>query len=253
MLKSTTPAGGDKPKKTPPKKPYPDFPLFAHVIGRWAKKIRGKMHYFGPWADPDAALAKHLDEKEDLHAGRTPRPKAEGLTVPDLVNHFLTHKKHKLDAGEMVPRTLASYHDTCARITGAFGLTRLVIDLASQDFDALRASLAKRMGPVPLGNEVQRVRTVFKYAFDAGLIDRPVRFGPGFKKSSKKVLRKARNERGPRMFEAAELRKMLPTAGVQLKAMILLGINCGFGNTRGKSNRRLTHGGGSSSPASAGR
>ena len=30
--------------------------------------------------------------------------------------------------------------------------------------------------------------------------------------------------------EAAELRKALGAAGVQLKAMILLGINCGFGN-----------------------
>ena len=39
-------------KHTPsanPIKPRPDFPLFAHNTGRWAKKIKGKMHYFGPW------------------------------------------------------------------------------------------------------------------------------------------------------------------------------------------------------------
>jgi hypothetical protein len=39
-------------------------------------------------------------------------------------------------------------------------------------------------------------------AYEAGLIDRPVRYGPSFKKPSKKVLRKARNDKGPRMFEA---------------------------------------------------
>jgi integrase len=81
-----------------------------------------------------------------------------------------------------------------------------------------------------LGNEIQRVRVVFKYAYDAGLLDRPVRYGPGFKRPSKKVLRKARAAKGPRMFEAADLRKMIDAASVQLRAMLLLGINAGYGN-----------------------
>lgn len=32
------------------------------------------------------------------------------------------------------------------------------------------------------------------------------------------------------MFEAVEIGRMLEAAGVQLRAMIYLGINCGFGN-----------------------
>ena len=111
------------------------------------------------------------------------------------------------------------------------GRTRPVEELAASDFERLRSKLAKKRGPVTLGNEIQRVRMVFKYAYDEGLIDRPIRYGQSFKKPSRKTLRKARAKNGKRMFEAAELRKAIDSASQPLRAMILLGINCGFGQT----------------------
>src|SRR5262249_61908715 len=105
---------------------------------------------------------------------------------------------------------------TCGRAGAAFGLGRLVEDLAADDFEHLRAGLAAGWGPVALGNEVQRVRVLFKYGYDAGLLDRPARYGPAFRRPSRKVLRKARNAKGPRLFEAGGPRAAAaPAAGAR--------------------------------------
>ena len=211
-------------------KPHRDFPLTPRADGRWCKKVRGKVHIFTGTADE--AIQEWLRVKDDLFAGRKPRAKdAEGLTVKDLANQFLTHKEDRMASGELASRTFAELHATCERVLEAFGKTRLVDDLTADDFRGYRATIAEKWGPVRLGNEVQRVRSLFKYGWDAGLIDRPVRFGPAFVKPSAATMRKHRHAQGLRMFEARHIRRMLKAASVQMRAMILLGINCGFGNT----------------------
>jgi len=227
-----------------PPKPYPDFPLCPANLGYWQKKIKGKLYYFGRWGrvvngkliriQPDgcwqSALEEYEQKREDLYAGRTPRVTGDGLTVGGLCNQFLTAKLRLVESGEIGSRTFNEYRGTTDRLVASFGKDRLVDDLAAEDFAAMRADIAKVWGPVRLGNAVQRVRTVFKYGYEAGLIDKPMRFGPEFKKPSKKVLRKHRATNGTRLFDATEIRPLLDAASPQLRAMILLGINCGFGN-----------------------
>jgi integrase len=226
---STAPAASDKPTK--PSKPYADFPLFPHAAGVWAKKIRGKMHYFGPWTDPDSALAKYLEQKDALHAGRKPRPDPEALAIKELCNAFLGAKQALVDTGELAPLTWGDYKTACDEIIAAFGKTRLVSDLGPDDFAAMRNGMAKKWGHHRLSKTIQFVRCVFKYAYDADLIDRPIRYGPGFKRPSKKTLRLHRAKQGSKLFTAEEIRRILGAAGVPLRAMVLLGVNCGFGNS----------------------
>jgi integrase len=248
---STSPTGNDNPKSSrlqpsttaqkKPAKPRADFPLGFHPAGYWCKKILGKIHYFGPRFDPadqDAANAAAEDALEEynkqadaLHAGRKPRPDPDALTVKALVNLFLDAKKALVSSGELSPRTWACYKEGCDAVIKAFSGSRLVSDLAPEDFVALRKQLAKRYGPHGLGTRIQCVRSTFKYAFDSDLIDRPVRFGPEFKRPSKQTLHKHRAKAGPKLFTSDEVRRLLTEADMPVKAMILLGVNAGFGNS----------------------
>ena len=92
---------------------HPDFPLFP--LGdpdkpdrlRWAKKVRGKRHYFGTVKDDptgQAALLLWLEQKDDLLAGRKPRSN-DGLTITELCTRFLLSKQKPLESGELSPRT----------------------------------------------------------------------------------------------------------------------------------------------------
>ena len=95
----------------------------------------------------------------------------------------------------------------------------------------MRKQLAKRFGVVTLRNTINRCRVVFKYSHDQRLIPQPVNYGQSFNRPSAKMLRKARNEAGPRLFEADEIRRILDAADPVMKSMVLLGVNCGFGNS----------------------
>src|SRR5262249_43798812 len=93
---------------------------------------------------------------------------------------------------------------------------------------------------------INKIRVVFNYAYnkEQHLIAKPIMFGEGFKRPSKKAMRKVRQEQGPRMFEANEICEMLKgtlvvgtdgpklaRASIPLRAMILLGVTAGYGNS----------------------
>ena len=240
-----------------PPKPDPKFPLSAATCGSWQKKIKGRIYYFGKWGRvvngkltrirPDGcwqeALEKYEREREALYAGRTPRELSNEIKVSDLCNAFLTSKLRKVEAGELTAGTFNDYRSTTDRLISTFGKDRPVDDLDPSDFASLRVDLAKQYGPVRLGNEVNKVKTVFKYGRenikvktvleDGSESTRPmseVQVGSEFVKPSKSVVRKHKAGNGKKLFQAAEIRQLLDAASLQVKAMILLGINCGFGN-----------------------
>jgi integrase len=123
------------------------------------------------------------------------------------------------------------YQDACRRLVDAFGPSRAVLDLQPADFEQLRNAISKTLGLVCIHNTVTRIRSVFKFGVDQGLLPRLPTFGQSFRKPSQKALRVQRAKKGPKMFTAEQLRKILDVATPNMKGMVLLGINAALGNT----------------------
>jgi len=203
-------------------------PTFHPGSGQYRKRINGKAFYFG--TDHDAALAKWLREKDDLLAGRTPKPfDGDACNLTTLCNSFLTNALAKRDGGELTTRSFDDYHKSCERMLKHLGKSSIVQEIQPHDLMKLRRALSVTMNATSLGNEVTRCRVILRYAFENGLTDKPVRFGD-FKRPAKRVTRREKAKAGSKLFDAAEIRKLIDAADPQMKAMILLGVNCGFGN-----------------------
>jgi integrase len=212
-----------------PEKPHPDFPLFAHRVGLWAKKIKGKHYYFGHWNDPQGALDNYLKCKDAILAGVDGHPTPASLTLYDGSNHFLHAKKALVNAGELSPRSWKDYQEACKLLVKHMGKNTLVRELRPTDFGRLREKVSERWRPYRMVNVITRIRSVFKYLYDSDLIDRPVKFGPEFRVPSAKTLRLHKAAQGPKLFTAEELRHLITEADVQLRGMIFLAINAGYG------------------------
>ena len=136
----------EKGKRTTPAKPHATFPLFAHQTGRWAKKVRGRIRFYGRWGrsvggkiipvddvNSSAATAQlEFDRCWPYHSQGREAPEIDDgdfLTIRDLANKFLANKKSRLDSGELSRQSFDDYFRTCQTLVDSFGAPRRVDDL----------------------------------------------------------------------------------------------------------------------------
>ncbi len=197
-----------------PERPYPDFPLTPHATGQWCKKIDGRIVYFG--TDWKAALRKY----EALKDGPPNSLKAS-------IDKYVESRRLLQQSGEICYQHLKDIERTLASLSVFVG-PKALAGVASEDYGAWRAHLAKTNGPVALGNHIMRVRAFLNWCKREKLLSE-VPDCDALKKPSRKQLRLARAARGSKMFAPEEARLLLAFAGPQLRAMILLGLNAGLG------------------------
>ena len=223
-----------KPQTEKPEKPWADFPLFPHATKRWAKKVKGKTHYFGHWDDPEAALDEWNRVKDYLLRG-LPRPahRPDANSVADICDLFLIHRHEKVEQGKLRNRTFNEYKNVCLMMCDVFGKERLAEDLHPQDFGQLRSVIAKGRRPKTIHNLITRCMAVVNFSNANGFTERPILTGKYFEKPSAAELRidrAAQEHMGDLMIEAEKIQDVLKLARPAVKAMILLAINVGLGN-----------------------
>jgi len=223
-----------------PKKPYPEFPLFAHASKQWAKKIKGRMWYFGVWDDPAAAMERYTAQVHEIQAGRDPRKtrlhvSAADLSVYDMCNLYLARQQARIKTGEVSARHFGDCLKSCKLLTDHFGKFQSAASLRVADFQKFRSTFPATWGPQKTTNEVTRIKSAFRWAADSELIPGLPNFGPDFKRSCAKASRRDQQQRqagrgGKLDFSSIELRKLLKASTGWLHACILLGANGGMGN-----------------------
>jgi len=193
------------------------------------------LEYFGKIQDDpkgERALNEWIDQKDLLLAGRQRRAINTGaLTVADLANRILAQKMTQQRTGEIKLCSLRTWYRVCALLVEQFGAKQAVEDVGPDDFQRLMETCLIDKAPNTRRDLVQYIRAFFSFAHndEQRLIPAPVLFGAAFRKQ--KLTRWHKREAGEgRVFTAEQIRKIISSTDGAMPAMVLLGINCGFGN-----------------------
>ena len=212
-----------------PDKPYPEFPLFAHSRGQWAKKILGKTRYFGRFDDGwQSALESYQKQRDDLYAGREPKQFETSLTLSDLLNDYLEALDQRVDVGEVQRRHWNDCERTAKLVLETLPRSMPAASLTSRDFETLRNGWMQRFALSTVTGHIARFRAVINFANDHRLLPEPIRMGKRFAGPTAKQLRQERSEKPAKLFSEEEVNRLLDAATPKMRAMIMLGINVAF-------------------------
>ncbi len=194
-------------------------PLSFHKpTGQYYVTRGGRRIYLG--TDREAATEKYHRLALDV-AVPEPPPAEAPIFAKDLANRFLAAQ----EANWRNPRvTLKCYRDWLGRFLTDHPKL-MAGDLTVERFAAWKLSLRRRgYAAESINHYLSAVRAMYTFADDSSILNSAPR------------LKRIKNERPHQcgsaerpLYTAAEIRRLLDNADVQLKAMILLALNCGFG------------------------
>jgi len=212
------------------KRAHPDFPLTVHPRGYWSKKVRGKVYYFGPLKDRDAALRLWLREKDYLLAGEIPPTHEHSITVRELLDKHLADVDDRIVAGKLACKTRGDYRAVRRLFEQSMVVGLPVKALKPEHFTVMERHLENnRYSLRTQRNFIIATKAVFNWGRKMELFDCDIRYGPRFAVPSVTAIEAEQEENGScRFLDRDVILTALAAAKPKLKVAILLGINCGF-------------------------
>ena len=206
------------------------FPLTVHQNGQWAKKVRGKLFYFGVLSDPDGALSLWLREKDYLLAGQEPPTLNGGMTVKELCDKHMANAKKRAASGKLSQSSIRDYLAARNFLVEAGLFHKAICNLRPDHFsEANQLLTTSKRRPRTQKNVIVSIRAIFNWGEKMGLYDDAVIFGPEFAPPSLTDIEAEQEENGVvRFFDRELILDALEIADVKMKVAILLGINCAF-------------------------
>ena len=201
------------------------FPLTLHPSGQYCKKIKGKIYYFG--SNKKQAIQKYRDQSTYLHGCQEDEQQKStdnSMTLKRLCGMYLKYQFSKVQANDLT----AAHHNeqigSLKKLTAFLGQNRKIKDISTLDLQNYKRSLQKSNVSVHRVNlHISILKALFHWARKNDIIENI----PNIDAVSRgKIVHQERFT-----FDSEQITKLLSAADVKMRAMIWLGLNCGFGCT----------------------
>jgi integrase len=216
---------GDRMMKVSKRKTRSDkFPLTLHPTGQYCKKIRGKIRYFG--TDKKKALEKYLAQATYLHGAQSLVQKISNgkMTLKQLCDLYLRYQNSRVLVGDITAKHYNDLTYSLSRFMVFLGHGCRIENISTLDLQNYKRKLQSSYPSIDRQNlHIGLMKAMFHWARKNDVLESI----PNIDAISKdRVVHKEKYT-----FNKKQIRKLLSTADVKMKAMIWLGLNCGFGCT----------------------
>jgi integrase len=200
------------------------FPLTLHATGQYCKKIQGKMYYFG--ADRKQALERYLDQATYLHGGRNLIQKASSgnMTLEELCTLYLHYQQSKVKANGLSAKHHNDQISSLKKFMAFLGHDRKIKNISTLALQRYKRKLRGDYGSVcRLNLHISILKAMFHWARKNDILENI----PNIDAISRnKVVYQEKFT-----FNSEYIKRLLAAADIKMRAMIWLGLNCGFGCT----------------------